>query len=297
MAHRMVLEFICNFRNLLQCTIRDARMGGQIHLMKRTELVYILVVTLLAVGLVSATNPNIFGSQRPILYLYWLLRLFIECGLFVAFRSLLESNDAVRLKPVPLFITALLLSLVPYVLAMTTFDIVLGVPELGLDRQVFGEGSFLGAFLLEIIYLFDDHLFLCLMVSLPRLLSAQQGPSAFFDGMTAEHRTSVPTGGQDILPMLDPPLLGRPLRIEAQEHYVVIHATEENRMFLGRFSDVVQSLPDSLGLVVHRSHWVARQEVSEVFVEKRNTKLRLRNGDVVPVSRRYRRIVADAFKN
>lgn len=297
MAYRMVLEFICNFSNLLQCTIRDARMGGQILHMKRSELVYILVITLLAVGLVSATNPNTFGSDRPILYLYWLLRLFIECGLFVAFRSLLDSNDTVRLKPVPLFVSALFLSLVPYVLAMTTFDIVLGVPELGLDGQVPGGGSFFGAFLLEIAYLFDDHLFLCLMVSLPRLLSAQESTGPAFEGMIADHGTSALTDGRDILPMLDPPLRGKPLRIEAQEHYVVIHATEENRMFLGRFSDVVQSLPDALGLRVHRSHWVAREEVSEVFVERRNTKLRLRNGEVVPVSRRYRRVVADQFKN
>ena len=68
-------------------------------------------------------------------------------------------------------------------------------------------------------------------------------------------------------------------------------------MILGRFTDIVATLPASLGLKVHRSHWVARATIAETFTEKRNLKLRLINKDVVPVSRRYRETVLKEVAN
>ncbi len=253
--------------------------------MKRDEMVYLVAAGALAAGLVAATNPDRFGWDRGFLYLYWLSRIAIEGGLFVAFRSLLETAGRFQQRPELLIALAFLLSLIPFVLATTAFDIILGFPELGLERALAGGPSVVQAFLLEIVYLADDHLFLCVLLSLPRLLKLVA------DDKTSEARPR-PSREQPLLPMLDPPLDGNVIRLEAQEHYVLIVSTQEQRLVLGRFSDFAATLPESLGLKVHRSHWVANRAAAKAYQENRNMKLRLTNGDVIPVSRRYRKTVA-----
>ncbi len=262
--------------------------------MKRPEILYVLSITLLMAALVAATNPNTFADLRVYLYAYWMVRLSIECGLFIAFRSLLEAAVVERRRRVLLFSSAFLLSLLPFVLAITALDIVLGFPELGISDPGAAEGAFLREFVLEVFYLADDHLVLCLIVSLPRLLSTGGTPAALFAEFERPQDDSYVLGPEQ-LPMLASPIKGALVRVEAQEHYVIINSTEEQRMVLGRFSDVIALLPGPLGMQVHRSHWVAAAAVSSVFVESRNMKLRLFNGDVVPVSRRYSSAVRDRF--
>ncbi|MCP4316160.1 MAG: LytTR family transcriptional regulator [Hyphomicrobiales bacterium] len=263
--------------------------------MKRTELLYVLLAALCIAGAISATNPNTFGERRIFLYLYWIVRIAIECGLFVAFRSLLEVAGICTARRYPLFLSAFLVSLFPFVLATTALDIVLGFPELGLATAGLGGASFLREFFLEVVYLADDHLFVCLLLSLPRFLVAGAGVTFAAHAELEPVETPLPLVGK-ILPMLDPPLKGTLMRVEAQEHYVIINSNEEQRMVLGRFSDVVATLPRPLGMQVHRSHWVAHAAVTEVFTENRNMKLRLANGDVVPVSRRFRDTVSEQFE-
>jgi hypothetical protein len=260
--------------------------------MNRTEMLFVLFAALCAAGIVSATNPNSFADQRVFLYLYWLVRIVIECGLFVAFRSLFETTGFFGDRRIALFGAAFAVSLFPFVLAMTALDIVLGFPELGLSTTPLEGDTFLREFLFEIVYLADDHLFVCILLSLPRFLDFQV-ERGLTEGEKAEQPALV-TG--PVLPTLDPPLKGTLVRVEAQEHYVIINSSEEQRMVLGRFSDIVNTLPGPLGLQVHRSHWVARAAVAEAFSEKRNLKLRLANGDVVPVSRRYRDAVLEQFE-
>ncbi len=259
--------------------------------MKRAEVIYVFIVSLLVAGLISATNSDSFGSARIYLYLYWLVRIFIECGLFIAFRNLLETNGVLKNRVFRLFSVSFILSLIPFVLAITALDIVLGFPELGLDSTDQSTGFHVTEFLMELIYVADDHLFLCILLSLPRILPLLDEPMQSYSEIEGQTRTKQ----SSILPMLDPPLSGQLVRVEAQEHYVIINSTDEQRMVLGRFSDLVGTLPPSLGIKIHRSHWVTFDAVEKYFVENRNMKLRLTNGDIVPVSRRYRRTVAEHF--
>lgn len=264
--------------------------------MKRQETLYSLAAIVLSAGLVAASNPTDIGTGRIYLYLYWVARLAIEGALFLAFRSLLETSRLIERRPFLLITTAFLLSLIPFVLATTAFDIVLGFPELGLGT-VRPEGvSFIREFLLEVGYLADDHLFLCLILSLPRLLEWRRGEimpdtSPGVAGAISRSDNTL------VLPMLTPPLDGAIIRLEAQEHYVVVVSTGEQRMVLGRFSDFVSTLPSSLGMQVHRSHWIASSAAQEVFRDNRNMKLRLSNGDVVPVSRRHRDAVTSMLSS
>ena len=264
--------------------------------MERSEMVYLAAVVALSACLVAATNSMSTGGERLLLFPYWLIRFGIEGGLFVAFRSLLETGPLFRSRPLTLFAIAFLLSLVPFVLATTAFDIVLGFPELGLENAPVAGTAVLREFLLEIAYLADDHLSLCLLLSLPRFIDLLPSHAKT---PVSDQPAATPVADPEtvLMPLLDSPLQGSLIRLEAQEHYVIVVTDREQRMVLGRFSDYTAMLSSTLGLQVHRSHWVALRAVAEVFEENRNMKLRLTNGDVVPVSRRHRTEVSDGLAN
>lgn len=78
------------------------------------------------------------------------------------------------------------------------------------------------------------------------------------------------------------------LRLTIDDHVVEvigISATERLRM---RFADAIDEMEPIEGFCTHRSHWITRDAV--VGVERDNGQLRVRliNGDLVPVSRKYR---------
>ena len=59
-------------------------------------------------------------------------------------------------------------------------------------------------------------------------------------------------------------------------------------MVLHRFSDAVKQTPNTLGMQVHRSHWVALSAVKNIIIEGQSMKLKLVNDKEVPVSRTFR---------
>jgi DNA-binding LytR/AlgR family response regulator len=67
-------------------------------------------------------------------------------------------------------------------------------------------------------------------------------------------------------------------------------------MVLHRFSDAVRHLPDSLGMQVHRSHWVADKAVRGLVVNGQRMQVELSNGTQVPVSRTFRSAVEQRFE-
>ncbi|WP_282604219.1 LytTR family DNA-binding domain-containing protein [Pelagibius sp. Alg239-R121] len=296
----------------------------------RREETYVIAIAVLAALLIAASEvaPN---GVAPIgvtalsgLYAYWLIRLFIETLLFVALRQVIE-----RYLPEPrsfALVTALAIgiSLPPFVLAITAFDIVLGYPELGLEAGAAAPASKFTEFGLELLFLSDNHLVLCLLLSLPKIFMARLLPSraeppsareaeavceipsdtvAAAERRAAEPRAAEPhaaepsTAGPStaILSRIDPPLSGEILWAEAQEHYVRLKTTEETRMVLHRFSDILLDLPAQAGIQVHRSHWVAFDAIAEPFKDGANLRLRLQSGEVVPVSRSYRSATEQAL--
>ncbi|CAN0604853.1 unnamed protein product, partial [Ectocarpus sp. 12 AP-2014] len=177
------------------------------------------------------------------LYTYWVVRLFIEALLFIALRQVIE-----RYLPAPssfALVTglAILISLPPFALAITAFDIILGYPELGLESGAATPVSKLMEFGLELLYLSDNHLVLCLLLSLPRIImnrTAPQPVQATEEAVSAPKvAQEVPPPGATILARIEPPLAGEVLWAEAQEHYVRLKTTQETRMVLQRFSDIL----------------------------------------------------------
>jgi hypothetical protein len=78
---------------------------------------------------------------------------------------------------------------------------------------------------------------------------------------------------------------GRVLLVEAQDHYLDVTA-ETGRVFLrGRMRDAVARLRGAGGLQVHRSWWVALDQIAGIEREGRDHEIRLTDGRRIPVGR------------
>ena len=259
------------------------------------EETHLFAIAVLCGLLIAASNVGHVGTA-PVYtaYFYWLVRVLMEAALFVAFREVIEKFAPATLSQLSVTALAILTSHFPFVLAVTTFDIVLGFPELGLDAAGQGTSLRLAEFGLELVYLLDNHVVFCLLLSMPRFLALRN--SAFAIGPNGE--AGAPAFGAQpgsFLKNLDPPLCGTILRAEAQEHYVRLITSSETRMVLHRFADIIRELPKGTGLRVHRSHWVAFAAISEFYKDGPNLRLRLLTGNTIPVSRSYRKAVEDAL--
>lgn len=90
-----------------------------------------------------------------------------------------------------------------------------------------------------------------------------------------------------------PPEMRAPLvRIEAQDHYLLIVTTAGRTMVLMRMSDA-EAMLGRTGLRVHRSHWVARDAVRGLNRQGGRWRLQTSDGAEIPVSRAFRTAVAD----
>ncbi len=259
----------------------------------RKEALYLLAITGLAAILVAASNVGpADGPPIVLLYLYWLVRFLIEGLIFVGIRELIEKVSPSSTPLVMETGLATLLSLAPFTLAITAFDIVLGFPELGLQSGSQAGSPKISEFGLELVYQLDNHVALCLLLTMPRIIlavNARTSAAAIMEPEEPRH--------EGFLDTLDPPLAGTVIWAEAQEHYVRLSTATESRMVLHRFSDILRDLPEHAGLRVHRSHWVALEAIATVGREGTNLRLVLHNGETVPVSRTYRQAVESALED
>lgn len=78
--------------------------------------------------------------------------------------------------------------------------------------------------------------------------------------------------------------------LSAEQHYLRVHTDCGEALILYRLSDAMREL-GTLGLQVHRSHWVAAGAVCAVVGPKSAPRLQLASGLEIPVSRSFRQSV------
>lgn len=79
------------------------------------------------------------------------------------------------------------------------------------------------------------------------------------------------------------------LSLTARNHHVEVTTTEGRTILRMRLTDAIIEMEGVEGFCIHRSHWVARHAI--LRVERLNAQkvvVVLRNGDELPVSRKYR---------
>lgn len=279
-------------------------------ILRKSEGLWTFIIVLLVAWLLAAHQSaqyEIFGVLGT--YLYWTCRIFIEAALFIAVLLTLERY----LKSIPEwagYALAMLLSLVPFTLSITALDLIVGLPELGFNGDTTIAPDEKGwAFGLEVCYLLDNHIFLSVLLLMPRLLlsagDGDAGAKGAKDGIEDEIEpvaaSAMHAVSQDVpltfFDAVEPPLDGHICSMEAQEHYIQVITTEESRLILHRFSDAVRQMPPAIGMQVHRSHWVAHSVVQEIVIEGQSMKLRLTDDKLVPVSRTFRAAVESRYSD
>ncbi len=94
------------------------------------------------------------------------------------------------------------------------------------------------------------------------------------------------------------PALGRDLiLLSAEEHYIRVVTRLGSDIVLYRLSDAIDELSDYDGDQVHRSYWIAWNEVAEIQKEGRSFRLLMSSGERVPVSRSHRGLVAKRLRD
>lgn len=255
------------------------------------------IVALLSALLLAASELSSNGiSELFHHYAYWLVRILIESSLFVAVLYAIEKKFIQTIPRVYIYILSILLSLVPFTLAITSFDLILGLPELGLNETSNNTPttSRVQEFGLELIYLFDNHAILCTLLLLPRLLWPEITQKENNSNITEQQESTISLTST-LVERTTPAIKGSIYHIEAQEHYIRIVTPHESRMILYRFSDAIREMPSSLGMQVHRSHWVAYNAVTGLIKDKQNLKIILTDNETVPVSRSFRTQVEGRF--
>ena len=85
--------------------------------------------------------------------------------------------------------------------------------------------------------------------------------------------------------LLSPEKQGKLLLLKSELHYLKVVTDQGSGLILYNLADAVAQLPERSGLLVHRSYWVAFDAVDELIRRGRQGELRLKNGQMVPVSR------------
>lgn len=260
-------------------------------------MIAVLTAILLASHQLSSdTNFGLIGN-----YIYWICRIGSEAGIFMAVLFGVERYLGTVIGLLPKILISIMISLVPFALAVTAFDLIIGLPEIGFNEDSASNMSTPVAFAYELIYLSDNHAALCALLMLPRFLSGSlssfntESDNVALESNETNGTKSAQENGFEFIAALDPPLKGNLYSVEAQEHYVQVTSSEESRMVLYRFSDVVRQLPESLGMQVHRSHWVAFSAVERSEFQGQAMKLVLKSGNAIPVSRTFRAAVESKF--
>ena len=83
------------------------------------------------------------------------------------------------------------------------------------------------------------------------------------------------------------------VRLEAQDHYLLVVTAKGSETLLLRMADAEAEL-EGAGLRVHRSHWVAPAGVTRHLRQKGRDFLVTQDGSEIPVSRSYRPAVQEA---
>lgn len=88
-----------------------------------------------------------------------------------------------------------------------------------------------------------------------------------------------------LLDRLSPPLRGPLVALSAEDHYTRIRTTRGEALVLVALRDAIREAAPVPGQQVHRSHWVALDQITRLERSAGKGRLHLRHGDTIPVSR------------
>jgi hypothetical protein len=86
-----------------------------------------------------------------------------------------------------------------------------------------------------------------------------------------------------------------PQLLQAQEHYLSVTTELGQELILYKFGQAIREMPDDYGMQVHRSFWVAKNNIRGWSVMDNGVKILLHYGRQAPVSRRFEHYIKQHF--
>ncbi len=115
----------------------------------------------------------------------------------------------------------------------------------------------------------------------------------FFTDMSGANSVPVRNGIQ-LLDRLSFEKRGSLISLSVADHYVEVTTTKGQELVLMRLSDAIGECQDAKGMQVHRSHWIALDQVVSAKRSGDRAILTMSDGRDIPVSRSYIPAIKDA---
>lgn len=110
----------------------------------------------------------------------------------------------------------------------------------------------------------------------------------FLSAETEEKQAADGTGdGHRLIRRLDFNIRGALVSLSVADHYVEVTTTKGKQLLLMRLRDAMEESAPVAGLQIHRSHWVALDQVDRIHRENNRVMVETTVGDRLPVSRSY----------
>jgi len=203
---------------------------------------------------------------QPALFAYWTVAVVatFAVGCFGMLLTFAIVGTRVRAQPLLLLIAGVLAG-VPVTLTM-----------LGINFFAYGGAGGMSPWPM---WLYCTLITIAVVVGMALLVPPEREPSP----APSEPEPRSPP----ILERLSPPQRGTLLSLSVQDHYVDVRTSRGKTLLLMRLSDAMRETGGVAGLQIHRSHWVARDAVTQVLRSDGRTMLQLSDGTQLPVSRSF----------
>lgn len=118
--------------------------------------------------------------------------------------------------------------------------------------------------------------------------------SLLFSALDHEAEGAAPPSSPPLLERLPHDKRGPLVAISAEDHYVRVRTIRGEEMVLMRLTDAIAQTHPARGIRVHRSHWVAIDQISAVRRLGERTELSMSHGPAIPVSRASLKVLKEA---
>jgi|GEM_PF-5476276 len=214
---------------------------------------------------------------------HWFLHLFVSMMIMISVNSI--GIIAGLQAPWTLILSVISL---PFILALPSLmiDTVIGVEEQEAEHTVL-----VYAYLQEVLDILHPAINLA---AITVLFAARTVTLTKKLRESLVHKVSTEPVLQTVLPQVPHHLEQDLIRIQAQDHYILVVTKAGQAIVHMPFSQAVKVLTGFRGIQCHRSHWVRYRHVLQIDVDGSAYRAKLDNGDIIPVSRRrYARVRAE----
>ena len=240
-------------------------------------------------GLLVVIGPFGTGDQPIVWRLgYWFCMLAIYGGILMpaAAKSAIHNNDLVKIGLITKSFIILVLSVVPMTIIVHLVDR-LASANIGFFARGITEVDPIPPFLpMDFLQLYVQVLTITLLsmglLSLYIILRHMHraGPVAFDVRPGVAFLSRLPDHiGENLV------------CLQMEDHYLRATTLQGEALVLVRFRDALNELTEYAGLQVHRSWWVATQEIVKFSRKGRRTELLMSNGARIPVSSSFKPLV------